>query len=56
MSNEELVKSKGELVEPDFYGVIPDLEGETGEMAEDTVYSLSFSPVLFRSEGLRLLR
>jgi hypothetical protein len=36
----------GELLEPDFYWVIPDLEGETGERPEDTVYSLSLPPSL----------
>jgi hypothetical protein len=36
----------GELIEPDLYRVIPDLEEETGEKPEDTVYSLSFSPAL----------
>jgi hypothetical protein len=36
----------GELLEPDLYRVIPDLEGETGEKPEDTVYSLSLSPAL----------
>jgi hypothetical protein len=42
----------GELVEPDLYRVIPDLEEETGEGPEDTVYSLSLSPVLNRGRGL----
>jgi hypothetical protein len=36
----------GELLEPELYRVIPDLEGETGEGPEDTVYSLSLSPAL----------
>jgi hypothetical protein len=44
--------TSGELVEPDFYRVIPDLEGETGGELEDTVYSLSFSPALGRLPGL----
>jgi hypothetical protein len=35
-----------EPLEPDFYRVIPDLEAETGEIPEDTVYSLSLSPAL----------
>ncbi|MDR2741781.1 MAG: hypothetical protein LBB98_06460, partial [Treponema sp.] len=30
----------GEPLEPDLYRLIPDLEAETGEEAEDTVYSL----------------
>jgi hypothetical protein len=42
----------GELVEPDFYRVIPDLEGETGEEPEDTVYSLLLSSALFRGRGI----
>jgi hypothetical protein len=36
----------GEPLEPDLYRVIPDLEAETGEKPEDTVYSLSLSPAL----------
>jgi uncharacterized phiE125 gp8 family phage protein len=43
---------EGILVEPDFYRVLPDLEGETGEEPEDTVYSLLLSPALFRGRGL----
>jgi hypothetical protein len=46
----------GELVKPDFYRVIPDLETETGEGPEDTVYSLSFSPALFRGRGLAAVK
>jgi hypothetical protein len=38
----------GEPLEPDLYRVIPDLEAETGEGPEDTVYSLSLSPALNR--------
>jgi hypothetical protein len=38
----------GELLEPEVYQVIPDLEGETGEGLEDTVYCLSLSPALKR--------
>jgi hypothetical protein len=38
----------GEPLEPDLYRVIPDLEAETGEEAEDTVYSLWLSPALGR--------
>jgi hypothetical protein len=45
-----------ELVEPDFYGVVPDLEAETGEELEDTVYSLSLSPALFRGRGLAAVK
>jgi hypothetical protein len=44
--------SPGEIIEPDFYQVIPDLEEETGEEPEDTIYSLSFSPALGRLPGL----
>jgi hypothetical protein len=36
----------GEPLEPDLYWVIPDLEVETGEKPEDTVYILSLSPAL----------
>jgi hypothetical protein len=46
----------GELVEPDFYRVIPNLEAETGEEPEDTVYSLSLSPALFRGRGLTAVK
>ena len=42
----------GELLEPEFYRVIPELEGETGEWPENTVYSLSLSPALCRRRGL----
>jgi hypothetical protein len=38
----------GEPLEPDLYRVVPDLEAETGEGPEDTVYSLSLSPALNR--------
>jgi hypothetical protein len=38
----------GEPLEPDWYRVIPDLEAETGEGPEDTVYSLWLSPALGR--------
>jgi hypothetical protein len=38
----------GEPLEPDLYRVIPDLEADTGEGLEDTVYSLSLSPTLNR--------
>jgi hypothetical protein len=48
--------ASGELVEPDFYGVVPDVEGETGEEPEDTVYSLSLSPALFRGRGLAAIK
>jgi hypothetical protein len=41
----------GEPLEPDLYRVIPDLETETGEGPEDTVYSLSLSPALNRGRG-----
>jgi hypothetical protein len=48
--------SPGELLEPEFYRVIPDLEAETGEEPEDTVYSLSLSPVVFRGRGLTAVK
>jgi hypothetical protein len=41
----------GEPLEPDLYRVVPDLEAETGEKPEDTVYSLSLSPALNRGRG-----
>jgi hypothetical protein len=50
--NEELGMRNEELVEPEFYRTIPDLEGETGEGPEDIVYSLSLSPALKRVRGL----
>jgi hypothetical protein len=46
----------GELLEPDFYRIIPDFEGKTGEWPEDTVYNLSFSPALFRSRRLTAIK
>jgi hypothetical protein len=45
-----------ELIKPDFYRVIPDLEAETGEAPEDTVYSLSLFPALFRGRGLAAVK
>jgi hypothetical protein len=41
----------GEPLEPELYRVIPDLEAETGEGPEDTVYSLSLYPALTRGRG-----
>ena len=46
----------GELLEPDFYRVIPDLEAETEGKPEDTVYSLSLSPVLYRGRWLSAIK
>jgi hypothetical protein len=46
----------GETLEPELYRVIPDLEGEAGEEPEDTVYSLSLSPALFRDRGLTAVK
>jgi hypothetical protein len=40
-----------EPLEPDLYRVIPDLEEETGEKPEDTVYSLSLSSALNQGRG-----
>jgi hypothetical protein len=48
--------ASGEPVEPDLYRLIPDLEEETGEEPEDTVYSLSFSPALFRGRCLAAVK
>jgi hypothetical protein len=48
--------ASGELAEPDLYRVIPDLEAENGEEPEDTIYSLSFSPALFRGRGLAAVK
>jgi hypothetical protein len=45
------IEETGEPIEPDLYRVIPDLEAETGEKPEDTVYSLSLSPALNRGRG-----
>jgi hypothetical protein len=42
----------GEPLEPDLYRIIPDLEDDSGEGPEDTVYSLSLSPALNRGRGL----
>jgi hypothetical protein len=52
INNEQLASGNGELLEPDFYRVIPELEGETGEGPEDMIYSLSLSPALNRGRGL----
>jgi hypothetical protein len=52
MKNEELKMKNGELIDPEFYRVIPDLEGDTGTGPEDMVYSLSLSPALLRDRGL----
>jgi hypothetical protein len=41
-----------EVIEPEFYHLIPDLEGETGEGAVDLPYSLALSPALLRGRGL----
>jgi hypothetical protein len=52
----------GELIEPDFYRVLPDLEAETGEgcdpcgALEDTVYSLSLSPAYRRGGPLAVIK
>jgi hypothetical protein len=50
------IAASGELVEPELYEVVPDLEAETGEEPEDTVYSLSLSPALFRGRGLAAVK
>jgi hypothetical protein len=42
----------GELVGPEFYQVIPELEGDTGEWPEDMVYSLALSPAYGRGTPL----
>jgi hypothetical protein len=52
INNEQGIRNNGELVEREFYRVIPDLEADTGEGPEDTVYSLSLSPALNRGRGL----
>jgi hypothetical protein len=46
----------GEPIEPDLYRIIPDLEAETGEKPEDTVYSLSLSPALNRGRGFEAIK
>ncbi|MDR0760240.1 MAG: hypothetical protein LBF74_09055 [Treponema sp.] len=46
----------GELLEPDFYRIIPDLETETGEGPEDMPYSLSISPALNRGRGFSAVK
>jgi hypothetical protein len=46
----------GELLEPELYRVIPDLETETGERPEDMPYSLSLSPALNRGRGLTAVK
>jgi hypothetical protein len=45
-----------ELLATDLYRVIPDLEGETGETPEDTVYSVCLSPALNRGRGIGAVR
>jgi hypothetical protein len=56
MNHEEAETGNGALVAPDFYRVIPDVEGETGEWPEDTVYSLSLSPVLLWGRGITAVK
>ncbi|GHV96508.1 hypothetical protein AGMMS50293_28280 [Spirochaetia bacterium] len=46
----------GELVEPEFYRVIPELEAENEGLPEDTIYSLSLSPALFRGRGVSAIK
>jgi hypothetical protein len=46
----------GEPLEQDLYRIIPDLEAETGEGPEDTIYSLSLSPALNRGRGLSAVK
>ncbi|GHU92624.1 hypothetical protein FACS189479_02170 [Spirochaetia bacterium] len=46
----------GELVEPEFYRVIPELETENEGLPEDTIYSLSLSPALFRGRGVSAIK
>jgi hypothetical protein len=46
----------GEPLEPNLYRVIPDLEADTGEGPEDTVYSLSLSPALNRGRGFSAVK
>jgi hypothetical protein len=46
----------GKPLEPDLYRVIPDLEAETGEKPEDTVYNLSLSPALNRGRGFSAVK
>jgi hypothetical protein len=45
-----------ELVDPDFYHTIPDLEAETREGPEDMVYSHSLSPDLKRGRGITAIK
>jgi hypothetical protein len=56
INNEQVTGSNGELIEPEFYRVIPDLEDETGEGPEDTVYSLVFSSALKRYRNLEAFK
>jgi hypothetical protein len=49
------MKNEG-VIETDLYRVIPDFEGETGEMPEDTVYSLCLSPALNRGRGVGVVK
>jgi hypothetical protein len=46
----------GELLEPELYRIIPDVETENEEPPEDTVHSLSLSPALFRGRGLAAVK
>jgi hypothetical protein len=46
----------GDLLESDFYRIIPDLEEETGEEPVDTVYSLSLSPTLNHRRGFAAIK
>jgi hypothetical protein len=56
INNEQGAMNTGELIGPEFYRVVPDLEGETGERPEDTVYFLSLSPALKRGQGLAAVK
>ncbi|MDR2741953.1 MAG: hypothetical protein LBB98_07325 [Treponema sp.] len=46
----------GEPLEPDLYRGLPDLEAETGERPEDTVYSLSLSPALNQDRDFEAIK
>jgi hypothetical protein len=52
VSREQGGMNNGELLEPEFYRVVPDVEAETGEGPEDTVYSLLLSPAVARKRLL----
>jgi len=51
MSNEQGEMNNGEMIEPEYYRVIPDLD-----CFEDLPYSIELSPALYRYRGLSAIK